>query len=117
MKTSRIASIRAALAEADAGNFGDDIAAERDARELMPLTADPFGTDGDFIDEPTGPDDADAEWAATNQVPGENPGWVEGEPDGSAIELRTVSALDRLFDDLAADREAEARIELGCHAY
>ena len=79
---------------------GNTPAPEDDALDLHP-TIDDFGTDGDYLDEPTGPDDEDARWAAENLASETNPGWAEGEPDGSAIELYTVSAWGRHLDDLA----------------
>ena len=114
--------------ESDADSFADELgrvvfspaADDDDAFDLHPVIddspADP-GTDGPWIDfePPTEPvDEEDAEWAARNL---NDSGYlVAGEPDGSAIELFTVSAWDRYIDELAADREAEARYEAGIFA-
>ncbi len=128
MKTSRTASIRAAIIEAEADSFADDLL---EVVYGSPATAgsDEPGDDGDWADAnpATGLDDdadypavdnvskADREWAARElNVEG---GWPTDGPDGSAIELFTSSGLDRFFDELAEDREAERFYLESCGAW
>ncbi len=107
--TDRVA-FRPTEPAAESESFADDL-----LDVVPPLATDPDdepGTDGEFISEPTGPDDDDAEWAARNL--NTEGGWGTLHPDPTAIELRTISAMDRFFDGLAADREAEDAYLAAC---
>ncbi len=93
-------------AAAESESFSDDLLDVVPALPLddaaVPTPSEP-GTDGEFISEPTGPDDDDAEWAARNLNIDTEGGWGTLRPDPSDIALYSVSSLDHHFDAMHAD--------------